>query len=78
MHNLLVLSVVISIVMLCYLACQCYLAYRRARRLNRICKDLYYEYRKTQGPQWAEDTLKDIIHKVVSRVDGTTSIYRTS
>lgn len=78
MSNILLFLVIILTLSICYFIWQCFLVYQKTKKLNKICNDLYIEYKKTQSPQWAENVLKDIICRVVSQANKkTTSVYRT-
>lgn len=62
-------------ILVVYLAWQVWVAKVRAHRLNKICAEIYKEYKKTHSPKWAEQALSDVIKRVVTQKDSTT-IYR--
>jgi hypothetical protein len=48
-----------------------------ARRMNKMTSLLYKEYKKIYGREWAEEAFKDMVKKIVERVDkGTTTVVR--
>lgn len=42
---------------------------RAIKRLNKINNEMYREFLKIGGKEWAEKTIKEIIRKIVYKVD---------
>lgn len=51
---------------------------KEIRRLNQLNKEIYNEYKKIGGAEWAEKSLKYLIRKVVRNVDHNNITSRIS